>query len=43
MVPGETIVLELMVFDVQDRFYDSHALIDNFRWQATNVTVGTHE
>ena len=43
IVPGETITLELMVFDVQDRFYDSHALVDNFRWTAANVTLGTHE
>lgn len=43
IVPGELIILELMVFDVQDRLYDSHALIDNFRWTATNVTLGTHE
>jgi Putative metal-binding motif len=43
VVAGETITLELMVFDVQDRLYDSHALLDNFRWQASNVTLGTHE
>lgn len=43
VVAGETITLELMVFDVQDRFYDSHALVDNFRWTAANVTLGTHE
>jgi hypothetical protein len=42
IVPGETIVLELMVFDVQDQFFDSHALIDNFRWQL-EATLGTHE
>ncbi|MEZ4294266.1 MAG: choice-of-anchor L domain-containing protein [Polyangiaceae bacterium] len=43
VVPGETVTLELMVFDVQDNFFDSHALIDNFRWTAANVVLGTHE
>ena len=42
ILPGETIVLELMVFDVQDLSFDSHALIDNFRWQL-EATLGTHE
>lgn len=37
IVKGETITLELMVFDVQDNFYDSHALVDNFRWQSEEL------
>jgi hypothetical protein len=43
VVGGETITLELMVFDVQDNNYDSHVLIDNFRWSPSSVTLGTHE
>ncbi len=34
VVPGETIVLELMVFDVEDNVVDSLALLDGFEWQA---------
>ena len=32
VVPGETITLGLMVFDVQDQIYDTSVLLDNFRW-----------
>jgi hypothetical protein len=32
VVPGETITLELMVFDVGDGILDSLVLLDNFRW-----------
>ncbi len=42
IVPGETMVLELMVFDVTDHIYDSLALLDNFRWALTAAVVGTH-
>jgi hypothetical protein len=41
-VPGETITLELMVFDVSDQIYDTLVLLDNFRWALTPVTLGTH-
>ncbi|MBK8254770.1 MAG: choice-of-anchor L domain-containing protein [Polyangiaceae bacterium] len=43
VVAGETITLELMVFDVGDQAYDSHVLLDNFRWGLNATTVGTHE
>jgi hypothetical protein len=42
IVPGETIVLELMVFDVQDHIYDTLVLLDNFRWSLSPVVLGTH-
>ena len=42
IVPGETITLELMVFDVQDHVYDTLILLDNFRWSLSPVTLGTH-
>jgi hypothetical protein len=41
-VPGETITLELMVFDVSDHIYDTLVLLDNFRWDLAPVTLGTH-
>jgi hypothetical protein len=34
IVPGETIKLDLMVFDVSDSAGDSAVLLDNFRWGA---------
>ncbi|MEZ4293437.1 MAG: choice-of-anchor L domain-containing protein [Polyangiaceae bacterium] len=43
IVAGETITLELMVFDVGDTAFDSHVLLDNFRWGLNATTVGTHE
>ncbi len=43
VVPGETITLELLVFDVGDTAYDSHILLDNFRWGLNSATVSTHE
>lgn len=42
VVPGETMTLELMVFDVSDHIYDTTVLLDNFRWQLLPVTLGTH-
>ena len=32
VVGGETITLELMVFDVSDNIFDSLVLLDNFHW-----------
>jgi hypothetical protein len=43
IVPGETITLELMVFDVGDWSWDSLTLLDNFRWNLVPLPVGTHE
>ncbi len=43
VVPGETMTLELVVFDVSDHIYDTLVLLDNFRWSLEPVTVGTHE
>lgn len=42
VVPGETMTLDLMLFDVGDHIYDSDVLLDNFRWSLTPNTVGTH-
>ncbi len=36
VVPGETIVLELMVFDVSDNIFDSLVLLDGFEWTTVN-------
>ncbi|MCK6590059.1 MAG: choice-of-anchor L domain-containing protein [Polyangiaceae bacterium] len=43
IVPGETMQLDLMIFDVTDNWLDSNALIDNFRWNLVPATVNTHE
>lgn len=43
VVPGETIQLDLMIFDVSDGVLDSLALLDNFRWNLATATVNTHE
>jgi len=43
VVPGETITLELVVFDVGDTAFDSLALVDNFRWGLSSTTVATHQ
>ncbi len=32
VVPGETITLEFMIFDVEDHIYGSVALVDAFEW-----------
>jgi hypothetical protein len=41
IVPGETMVLELMVFDVSDGLLDSLTLLDNFEWSVNPSGVGT--
>jgi hypothetical protein len=43
VVPGETMVLELMVFDVSDGILDSLTLLDNWVWNAAPAQVSTHE
>jgi hypothetical protein len=43
VAPGETMQLELMIFDVTDNVLDSLALLDNFRWNLTPAVVETHE
>lgn len=43
VVPGETMTLELVVFDVGDTAFDSLALVDNFRWGLSTTTVATHQ
>jgi putative metal-binding protein len=42
VVPGETITLDLLIFDVGDHAYDSLVLLDNFRWGLNTTVVGTH-
>jgi hypothetical protein len=42
VVPGETMTLELMVFDVGDNIFDSLAVLDNFRWGLNTTSVKTH-
>jgi Putative metal-binding motif len=41
VIPGETIVLELMTFDVSDGVWDTNVLLDDFQWAVTPATVGT--
>jgi hypothetical protein len=43
VVPGETLTIEFVLFDVGDHIYDSITLLDNFRWDVTPATVGTHQ
>jgi len=43
VLPGETITLDLMTFDVGDWSWDSLSLLDNFRWGLNATTVKTHE
>jgi hypothetical protein len=42
VVPGETMTIEFVIFDVQDHIYDSLVLLDNFRWNLQPAKVGTH-
>jgi hypothetical protein len=39
--PGETITLELVVWDAGDGVLDSTTLLDNFRWTADSIGTGT--
>lgn len=43
VVPGETITIEFMVFDVSDGILDSLSLLDAFQWSVTPSGVGTVE
>jgi hypothetical protein len=43
VVPGETISLEFMIFDVSDHAYDSLVLLDAFQWSINPSGVGTVE
>ena len=42
VVSGETLVLDLVIFDVGDHAYDSLVLLDNFRWGLNTTAVTTH-
>jgi hypothetical protein len=42
VTPGETMTLDLMVFDVSDHILDTLVLLDNFRWSPQTSTVNTH-
>lgn len=42
VVPGETLTLDLVIFDVGDHAYDSLVLLDNFQWSLNASTVVTH-
>jgi len=37
VIPGDTITLRFIIFDVQDAIYDSQLLMDHFRWSTTKV------
>jgi hypothetical protein len=39
--PGETIALELMIWDTGDASYDSTVLLDHFVWQGVPTSTGT--
>jgi hypothetical protein len=43
VVPGETLTLDFMVFDVSDGILDSATILDNFRWSLSPAVVGTHQ
>jgi len=43
IVPGETMTLDLVLFDVTDNIYDSLVLVDNFRWSLLPAVVVTHQ
>lgn len=43
VIPGETIQLEFMIFDVSDNWLDSVVLLDNFKWGASTAVVNTHD
>jgi hypothetical protein len=38
---GETITLQLIIWDTEDAFWDSSVLVDNLRWYATPQVVKT--
>ncbi len=42
VVPGETMVIELMVFDVSDGILDSLTVLDAFEWSLDSASVGTN-
>ena len=42
VVPGETITLDLLIFDVSDNLLDSLVLLDNFRWSLKSAVLGVH-
>ncbi len=39
VVPGETITLRFMIWDVSDHLLDSTVLLDNFRWDSGTVAT----
>ncbi len=39
--PGETITLQLMIWNTGDEAYDSSVLLDNWQWQAAATSVTT--
>jgi len=41
VVPGETMTIEFMVFDVSDHILDSLTILDNFQWSLDPSSVGT--
>jgi len=41
IVPGETMVLDLTIFDVSDNILDSLVLLDGFQWSIDPSDVGT--
>jgi len=42
VVSGETITLDLLIFDVSDHLIDSLVLLDNFRWNLKTAVAGVH-
>ncbi len=41
VAPGETITIDLMVWDTGDQYYDSSVILDNWQWKPDPVTVQT--
>ncbi|HSQ65391.1 MAG TPA: choice-of-anchor L domain-containing protein [Polyangiaceae bacterium] len=42
VAPGETITLQLMIWDTGDQIYDSSVLLDNWSWAPSATTVSTN-
>ena len=42
IVPGETMTLELTIFDVGDQAWDSLVVLDDFEWSISPSEVGTN-
>jgi hypothetical protein len=42
VAPGETITLQLIIWDTGDQAYDSTVLLDDWQWQPGQTSVSTN-